>query len=335
MLRKISLISIAIIGCLLCIYNLCKVENTNSVQWGINNKGQKINGSVGVNDVDINYIEESDNIDICKVAIIDSGINFSDVRIADKILLNDKDIYGDGIDNDNNGYIDDYYGWDFGGNQCVSKKSNNKHATELALIICGSEKYIGVSTNARLINIKIDEEHINEENLVDAIKYAKDRGASIVNCSFTLATYSEAVYNAILESEMLFICAAGNDNLELCEYPAAYKLDNVISVAGIDNKGLISAFSNYGKTVDIAAPGEGIAMLSENDELYYVQGTSYATAFVTGVAARVYGYSLDSDPKYIKEILLLNANKIIQLKDSVNSEGMIDMEKSINAFRVK
>lgn len=300
-------------------------------QWALYNDGQKINSKYGMAGMDIGYTRVPPCERTVILAIIDSGI-YASASASSKLYVNENEIPDDGIDNDRNGYVDDYNGWDFS-NSCEIKEEAiwSMHATEIANIIAGdSEDYAGLTTNVLLLNIKIDEEDIAPEVLVEAIEYAENLGASVVNCSFTMSEDNALVYETMKDSSMLFVCAAGNAHEEKCLYPANYDLDNVISVGAIDNQGLISAYSNYGNDVDIAAPGENILVMDREGNTYFASGSSYATAFVSGIAAQLWSAcSSKVSASEIKSLLLESAQINPSLRGYVQDGKIVNME---NAF---
>ena len=215
------------------------------------------------------------------VAVIDTGVDISHRDLEQNIYTNPNEIVN-GLDSDNNGYKDDLHGWNFtmyqnsinnGDNSVYDNAETDKHGTHIAgIIAAASNNYDGrgVAPQAKILPVKILSD--NEGTVFTAIKgieYAEMMGAKIANCSWGREHYSQFLYDTIAKSDMLFVCAAGNDGYDTEKtptYPAAYDLDNIISVAATDNQGQLASFSNYGKSVDIAAPGKDIySTLPDND----------------------------------------------------------------------
>lgn len=125
----------------------------------------------------------------------------------------------------------------------------------------------------------------------------------------------------------MFVCAAGNSNLNLDKeniYPASYNLKNILTVLAIDNTGKIHTSSGRGMNVDIAAPGvDIISKLPEND-ISYINGTSIATAYVSGVTALMLSVNSGLTPEEVIDIVINNANKIDTLDGKCSSGGIID-----------
>lgn len=151
-------------------------------------------------------------------------------------------------------------------------------------------------------------------------------GAKIANCSWGSEHYSQFLYDTIAKSDMLFVCAAGNagyDTEKTPTYPVAYDLDNIISVAATDNQGQLASFSNYGKSVDIAAPGKDIYSTLPDNGFGALDGTSMAAPFVSGCAALFLGASENITAKEIKDRILLTANRQTSLDGKVETSGIV------------
>lgn len=147
---------------------------------------------------------------------------------------------------------------------------------------------------------------------VSAIYHAVERGADIINASWGFSNYSAALSDAIAYAQsrgVMFVCSAGNkgeDNDEVDHYPSNYPFDNIIAVAAMDPSGSLAAFSNYGLTsVDVAAPGVGLRTTDiGGGYINWVSGTSYATPFVSAVAAMVKSMSPQAGVRDLRNILL-------------------------------
>ena len=191
-------------------------------------------------------------------------------------------------------------GWNFtayvdpvnnGNNQVYSGNPNeDKHGTHIAGIIgAGINNYgiEGVAPNVKILPVKcfiVDTGTV--ANVIRGIQYAEMMGAAIVNCSWGSHNYSQALYDAMNMSNMLFVCAAGNTGIDTAQtpyYPATYDLDNIVSVAAIDNTGDLADFSNYGSNISIAAPGKQIYSTVPNYSHAYMDGTSRAAPFAAGL----------------------------------------------------
>jgi thermitase len=250
------------------------------------------------------------------VAVIDTGADLSHPDLRANLWKNSGEIGTDslgrnkasnGIDDDNNGFIDDVHGFNFvSGNSDLS--DNHGHGTHIAGII-GAEGgngigITGVAPKVSLMILKYYDPKApgvnNLMNTVKAIEYAAKMNAHIINYSGGGLEKSPHEISAIKKAQakgILFVAAAGNEksNSDVHGYyPADYDLDNIISVTAIDQSKKVLESSNYGKnSVDLAAPGNNIYSLLPGGHYGFMTGTSQATAFVTGVAALVMAQDKD------------------------------------------
>ncbi len=271
------------------------------------------------------------------VAVLDTGIDYMHADLATNMWTNSSEISDNGVDDDGNGYVDDYYGWNFSSNSnaICNYEMDTKgsfvdlHGTHVAGIIGAvTNNGIGVSGVASSQNIKIMSVKVMNNvgectvaDIINGIHYAEANGAKICNLSLGLIGFdSTALYNEIKNSSMLFVCAAGNGgdatngkgfNIdETPVYPASYDLENVISVANTNVSGQVDPSSCYGQNVDIAAPGTLIASTyvdsahTSAGEYGFMTGTSMAAPFVTGTAAYLSSYYGGLSGAIMKEMIL-------------------------------
>lgn len=229
------------------------------------------------------------------IAMIDSGLDLSHPDLINNLWQNPGDLSADGIDDDQNGYIDDLRGWDFiGGQFCIltsddeclcqqdqpggsDNPGDNEpqddfgHGSHVSGIVAAEgNNGIGISGilwKARLMPLKIIDRNGcgSAADEIQAIHYAIKNGAKIINASFGAPGPSQFEHDAIAAANaagILFVAAAGNDgesNDVMPIFPASYDLPNVISVGASDQDDRLSKFSNFSRSrVDLTAPGEGI-----------------------------------------------------------------------------
>ena len=223
------------------------------------------------------------------VAVIDSGVQTNHPDLVDNLWVNKNEIIDDGIDNDNNGFIDDAQGWNFIDNtpdaspvySTSSNEAGLEHGTLMAGIIgaAGNNKIgvSGVAWKVKIMPLKAlnDKGEGKVSDVIRAIDYAVKNGADIINLSFVGYTYSNSLREALeraYDAGVIVVAAAGNDksstgngyNLNQSPiYPACYRGLNdeklVIGVAATDATDRKATFSSYGSDcVDISAPGIGI-----------------------------------------------------------------------------
>lgn len=333
-------------------------------QWGLYNQGSSSSAkssSLSSGNIDIDVLGawknfHSDNEVI--VAVIDTGVDYQHKDLKDHMWYNKTEVSGvDGADDDNNGYVDDIYGWDFYNDDATichysgssaSKKDNDNHGTRCAGIIAATaNNNFGIAGVASNVNVKImslktaggPNAEGDTANIIKAIKYASYNGAKICNASWNCDNNDPALKLAITESNMLFICSAGNgygtniDNEP--SYPCSYNLNNIVGVTSIDPDGTLSYFSNYGKkTVSMAAPGSNICSTIVG-KYGYDSGTSMAVPFVTGVAAMLYAYDSTLYPARAKNLLLSGTKSLTALEDKVTTNGIINASIAVSAMQGK
>ena len=284
------------------------------------------------------------------VAMIDTGIDYTHEDLRDTLWVNTDEIPGNGTDDDGNGYTDDVYGWNFyNNNNQIFTGNEDSHGTHGAgTISAGTGNGIGISgivpgNRVRVMALKAlggNDGGGSTAAVIRAIKYAEDNGAVICNLSLTSTVDDRALYEAMKNSKMLFVVAAGNGNPKTGKgvdtdvipfYPAAYDLDNIISVANLSLDGKLSASSNYGKTtVDLAAPGSYILSTTPGNTYGYMSGTSMAAPMVSGAAAMIYSYFDGIGVADVKEILMATVTPMESLKDVTVSGGMLNVGAALS-----
>jgi len=267
--------------------------------WGLHNTGQQVNGVTGTYDADIDAPEAwdittgSDNVII---AVLDSGVAYLHPEINPNIWLNNAESNGTGgLDDDNNGYVDDIYGWDFWAND-NNPEDYNSHGTHVSGTIAARGNngvaITGVNWNAKIMALRMGGVVGVVGDATAAIVYAVDNGADIINASWGGPNFSQSLYDAINYANdhgVLFVAAAGNggrdgigdNNDQTPSYPSSYNLPNIMAVAATDQDDNLTSFSNYGvASVDLAAPGENV----------------YSTIPEFSSGSRVVLYTEDFDP---------------------------------------
>jgi len=253
--------------------------------WGLHNTGQVVIGSAGTSDVDIDYPEAwelsrpHDASEVI-VAVIDTGVDYNHPDLAANMWTNPGEAPNNGVDDDANGYVDDYYGYDFAGDTNRPPDSDPMdfdtdpgHGTHVsgtaAAVRDNDHGIVGVHHGARIMALKASPDGLNlpDAATIAAIDYAvmmKTNGFNIVaiNASYGgggSSALEEDAIEAAGNVGIVFCAAAGNDgrdNDTFPQYPASYDLSNIIAVAATDSDDDLASFSNYGSTnVDLAAPG--------------------------------------------------------------------------------
>ena len=275
--------------------------------WGLNNTGQMLDGTSGTEgtpNIDIDAPEAweyTSGLPEVTIAVIDTGVDISNSDLAGKIWTNSDEILNNN-DDDGNGYVDDTNGWDFLNNNKTVYDSaivdeHGTHVSGTIAAVANNTGVIGVAPNVKIMPLKfIGLSGGTTVDAIDAINYAAENGAQIINASWgsDFSSDDDALNAAIVDSGLLFVTAAGNggaddigDNNDVFpQSPANLPASNIISVAAVDNKGELADFSNYGlTTVDIAAPGVDILSTYPDNQYWFNSGTSMAAPHISGVAA--------------------------------------------------
>ncbi|WP_300461139.1 S8 family serine peptidase [Desulfobacula sp.] len=211
------------------------------------------------------------------IAVIDTGVDFLHPDLQKNIWINQTEATGqEGVDDDNNGYTDDIYGWDFADNDHTPFDADG-HGTHIAGIIGAvtdnATGIAGVCPRVKIMVLKVqgdDSDDMDTTDIIEAVDYARHQGAHIINCSFggTLFQTEELIAFERFQNENngLVICSAGNDaiNIDINPlYPACYDLPGILSVAASEQKlpgqYVLAEFSNFGAAnADVMAPGKDI-----------------------------------------------------------------------------
>ncbi len=310
-----------------------------STLWGMNNTGQ----SGGVADVDIDAPEAwniTTGSNSVVVGIVDTGISYTHPDLANNMWVNPGEIAGDQIDNDNNGVVDDVYGYN-----AITPTSppldDNNHGSHCAGTIGGvgnnSTGVVGVNWNVKMMALKFlsSSGSGSTAGAIAAIDYAvmmKNRGVNlrVLSNSWGGGGFSQSLKNSITAANtagILFVAAAGNNaanNDITASYPANYPVANIISVAAIDRTGALASFSNYGvSTVHIGAPGVSILSTVTAGAYATFNGTSMATPHVAGVAALVVANEPTISLSALRARILSSVKPLPSLVGNVSSGGMV------------
>jgi len=304
------------------------------------------------------------------VAVLDSGVDIDHPDIKGNIWKNEDEIADDGIDNDGNGYVDDVRGWDF--TQGVADPNPKfetgyndfgmNHGTAVSGIIGAvannGRGIAGVSFYSKIMPLRIlaSDGTGSVNNLINAIQYAVNNGADVINLSLVGDQISQNLKTTIKwasDSGVVVVASAGNTDEEgeainLTQdptYPACYG-DNrnenwVLAVSSVDDENVKSSFASYGRCIDILAPGERLRSLSfvsegvEGFESYYSSswsGTSVSAALISGAAALVKSADPSMDASQVIDAILDNAKDLDEENLDLAGElgqGLIDAHLAI------
>ena len=247
------------------------------------------------------------------VAVIDSGIDLKHPDMVGNVWTNPKEKPGNNRDDDGNGFVDDFHGWDFAaGHNDV--QDTHFHGTLCASIIAAignnGQGTIGVAFKAKVMVVQWNNGTAgNMAAMAEAINYAAANGAHVINVSANgghLQALQDAVRKAY-EKGCVIVAATGNQGSKSpsLKYPAAYP--GVIAVGAVKRNGEKMQVSNYGDYVDVVAPGNVITALRPGGGITTQSGTSVATPYVSGLAALILSANRKYSPDKVSELILSTA----------------------------
>jgi len=197
------------------------------------------------------------------IAVPDSGVDYNHPDLIDNLWFNQNEIPGDGIDNDNNGFIDDYRGWNFLAetNEILDDLGHGTHCTgTIAAVTNNSVGIAGLCWNCKVMNLYIANQngYIWELDAADAVIYSVDNGADIISNSYSTDDYyvgqlMKDAFDYAHDNGVLTIAAAGNYNNDVKRYPASF--ENVMKIGASTITDVKADFSCYGDDIDVFAPG--------------------------------------------------------------------------------
>lgn len=302
------------------------------------------------------------------IAVLDTGIDYNHPDLVANLWTNPGEIPNNGIDDDVNGIIDDYYGVNYNSNLPVSGNpmdddTADSHGTHVAGIIgAAGNNGIGVSGvnwSARIMAVKFLHGPEGFGELADALKgieYAVAMGAKIINCSFevsedpSLTTGIQSLRDAVQLAETggaLVISAAGNShaNLDIDNvYPASIRLPNNITVTATSSNDQFPFYADYGKTViHLAAPGgdltssptgvlSTVSLTDFNSAILFYRttaGTSMAAPHVSGLAALIWNLNPGLSRYQVKARILNSVDKIDSLTGLTITGGRLNAARAL------
>jgi subtilisin family serine protease len=251
------------------------------------------------------------------VAVVDSGVDYNHSDLDANIWTNTREIAGNGIDDDGNGYMDDVRGWDF-----VDRDNNpmdlNGHGTHVAGTIAAENNgsgVTGVAYNARIMPVRV----LNASgtgsttSVAAGIRYAAYNGANAINLSLGggYSSEIEAAVRYAIERGSVVVMAAGNNGLSQPGYPARHATQWGIAVGAVDSNNRMASFSNRAGTTMldyVVAPGVSVYSTYLNNTYRFLNGTSMATPHVAGIAALMLSANRNLTPAQVETILTATAN---------------------------
>lgn len=282
------------------------------------------------------------------VAVIDTGIRATHEDLAANLWTNPREIPGNGVDDDGNGYVDDVHGINSlaapgsvaGGNPDDDVGHGSYVAGLIGAVGNNGRGISGVAWRIKIMALKFDDAggSASVSNSIQCLDYAIANGARIINLSYGGARYSQAEYEALKrarESGAIVVTSAGNysvNNDFLPSYPANYLIDNVVAVTATDRRDLLSTFSNYSAgVVDLAAPGTAILSTSNaGDSAYAVHdGTSFSSPLVAGALALLKAQFPGDTYRSLINRLLRSADPRPSLSGKVQTGARLNLARAL------
>jgi predicted outer membrane repeat protein len=306
------------------------------IQWPLNNVRQmypesgRYNHPPGRSDSDIDAPEAWDITTAASdviVAVLDTGVDYTHRDLNDNMWVNQVELDGiEGVDDDENGYIDDIYGYDFI-NRDPDPKDDHGHGTHCSGIIAAEGDneldIAGVCWDAQIMALKFlgSDGGGDAATAVGAVYYAVENGADIISNSWGGSWFYpkslKQAFDYAYSQGVIAVASAGNDDSDWISYPASF--ERVIAVAATNSRDSKAPFSNYGLDVDIAAPGvdvlslraAGTSMGTVYDGFTTVaSGTSMACPHVSGAFALLLSLYPDIDIDQAKDIIMQTTDPI-------------------------
>jgi len=288
------------------------------------------------------------------IGIVDSGTDWDHPDLAANLKLNYADQI-DGIDNDGDGYIDNFRGWDLGGadynnvvadNNPMIMGANNNHGSHTSGDACAvTNNGTGVASpgfNCKFLPVKCSADNDTRGpggvgyiiTGYEGIRYAADKGCAVINCSWGGTAggqfEQDVITYATINKNSLVVCSAGNDNNAIAHYPSSYKY--ALSVASTTSTDAKSSFSCFGNDIDVCAPGSNIYSSLYNNTYASLDGTSMAAPIAAGTCAIIKAQFPSYNAIQVGEKLRVTCDNI----DGVNpsyigklGKGRINMLKAL------
>lgn len=286
------------------------------------------------------------------VAVIDSGVEYTHFALSNAIWSNTAEVNGvTGVDDDGNGYVDDIRGWNFSDNDNDPMDCDG-HGTHVAGIVRGAGQDIRIGDQmpalVKIMPLKFLDcwGSGSTADAINAIYYAVNNGAHILNNSWGGGNYSRALHDALAHTyahNTMFFAAAGNaagNNDAAPLYPASYDVPNVVAVAATSYSSVsrlesLASFSNFGsRTVHLGAPGVGILSTYTGNQFSNLSGTSMATPMMAGIAALMLRERPDVNAYQMKSILMGATDAVNALSTKTSTGGRINALKAIQNVKI-
>ncbi|MCK5703665.1 MAG: S8 family serine peptidase, partial [Cyclobacteriaceae bacterium] len=272
-------------------------------------------------------IDQSDSSMV--IGIVDTGVNMNHEDLGN-IAFNYADPIN-GVDDDGDGYIDNFYGWDLADNDYDPTADGHPHGTPVAGMSSASTNngigMAGIGFKSKYLPVKIAKTSTSIlTHGYAGIVYAADHGCKVINLSWgsagSYSKYAQDVINyAVLEKDVVVVAAAGNTHEELNFYPASY--DNVLSVGASDINDNLAPWATYSHFIDIMAPGDNVFSTKNNGGYEKTTGSSFAAPLVAGAAALVRSHFPEMSALQVMEQLRVTSDNIYSVGSNMDFYGQL------------
>ncbi|CAN5432905.1 hypothetical protein BH10BAC1_BH10BAC1_09850 [soil metagenome] len=256
------------------------------------------------------------------IGITDTGTELTHTDLASQIKINTGDLPGGG-DNDGDGYLDNYRGWDLGDNDNDPTWTGDSHGVHVSGIACAktdnSNGVAGIGFKCKFLPVKIANTAGTLTMAYQGITYAADHGCAVINCSWGGAGGGsfgqDVVTYATINKNALVVVAAGNTGTDVGQFPAAYTY--AISVVNTKSDDRRNTGSTYNYTADVCAPGTSINSTYPVNSYSSLTGTSMASPCVAGAAGIVKSFFPTYTALQVGERLKVTADNIYSLHSPI------------------
>lgn len=291
---------------------------------------------------------------VIKIAIVDNGVRLNHEDLRDVIYRNpgEERWPNNGIDDDNNGYIDDYMGYDVADKDPNANPPLNRvtssffsHGTMVAgLSSASTDNGIGMASlglNTRIIPVKcvsdVDTSDSYYWHAWEGVRYAIAAGAHIINCSWSQSSITpgqQAILDEAIERGIIIVASAGNQGKDKLSFPAAY--EGVIAVGATNSNDQVWGRSNFGSYIDVMAPGDNIYTTNAlSDNSYGIaSGTSFSAPIVSGFIGLL--LSQENNPQKVISVLKNGCDEIDienPTKVGLMGSGRINIDRTLDLLK--
>jgi serine protease len=277
------------------------------------------------------------------IGITDTGWDPTHPDLIDNVKINYNDPVN-GIDDDGDGYIDNYMGWDLGMDDNDALWESSGHGVNVTGIAAATTDNVtgipGIGFKTKFLPIKISNSVGILNKAYQGIVYAADHGCFVINCSwgsYVPSQFGQDIIDyATINKGCLVVGAAGNDDGEGVFYPSNY--NGVLSVASTDSADVKADFSNYGYYIDISSPGKTWWTTGPNGGYTTNGGTSMSAPAVSGGAALIKAQFPNYNNYQIAALIQATADDLNAINPTYNGQlgsGRINLFNGVSAVGVQ